>query len=596
MKSRKPRKLKVPLRAPRYCTRCGRQSQTRFCIECLPTMRDALSQVVWSWSVGVFIAAAFGLIAVLHFGRAETVASGPLLASLALWAKMTSLALVLVLLICATSAIGCLIWLDLWRVYRGDSRQRTSGRDRRMAFRFAGTVAADLGRWRALQKAASLAAGHKPLPFWGWCLLGLAEACRQVGSMGSKALRLACRFAVHVFQAGAVLSWLCGRGLRLALARASARSVRVWRWARPRVHRGLRVLRRRAHRAGKATARGMHRAGPHLAAWSKAALRATGQVLRRLTRAGGRASVAASSWLICAALWSARKVGQAIQIAARACAVGVCRVADNVRRHHRDRPPVTTRYQAARAVETSCPAEREPVADDRNTATCPSCGRTKPMPPEGSYVCGDCGVRFAVRDGLVGLQASCPGCGRERMVPRTGRYQCGQCRLTFSVTATGSVVDAGCPGCGKFRPVDRLGRYACSSCGLEFEVTREGVWVDATCPVCRRSRQVSRMGRFECSRCQSVFRAEPGRTVVEATCPACAEVQDVEGPGIFRCNGCDTVFTVAGPEAENSPRPQVAADRSDARQEQQRILRRFMATETKRRIRSEPSKPADATA
>jgi rubredoxin len=182
------------------------------------------------------------------------------------------------------------------------------------------------------------------------------------------------------------------------------------------------------------------------------------------------------------------------------------------------------------------------------------------------------------------------------MVPRTGRYQCGQCRLTFSVTATGSVVDAGCPGCGKFRPVDRLGRYACSSCGLEFEVTREGVWVDATCPVCRRSRQVSRMGRFECSRCQSVFRAEPGRTVVEATCPACAEVQDVEGPGIFRCNGCDTVFTVAGPEAENSPRPQVAADRSDARQEQQRILRRFMATETKRRIRSEPSKPADATA
>lgn len=566
-------------------------------------MRDALSQVVWGLSVGVFVVAACGLLAVLHFGRAsEAPQAGSMLASLALWAKMTSLALVLVLLVSATAAVGCLVWLDLWRVYKGDPPSRTSPRDRRIALRNASTIAADLGRWRALQKAASLAAGHKPLPFWGWCLLGVAEAFRQCARLGRRLLRASARGLGQVFELLVVLGWLAGKGLKRVLRRGLRELYRAGLWLRPRLLRALRLSRYYLRRLIRASGRGLRRASPHLAAGARGSLARGAQAGRWAIRLMGTVAVEASSAMICCGIWLWQRASAGVVSGIRSAAAGTGRIARNVRQRHSKAPTPSTRYQVAWALEhgdnEASPEPRATPSSGR-MAICPCCGRSKPMPPEGSYVCGQCGAQFVVTNGQVAMQASCPGCGKKRPVSKAGKYQCSQCKLTFRVTPTGSVVDASCPGCGKYRPVDRLGRFECSSCKMEFEVTRQGAMVEVSCPICRRSRNVPRLGRFECSDCGSVFRAEQGSTVLEASCPSCSQVQDVPGAGIYSCSGCENVFTVAGPDApvaqpkDATPEP-TAQETGNARQEQQRILNRFMATEKLRRRNLPDREPADA--
>ncbi len=566
-------------------------------------MRDALSQVVWALSVGVFVVAACGLLAVLHFGRAsEAPQTGPMLASLTLWAKMTSLALVLVLLVSATAAVGCLVWLDLWRVYKGDPPTRTSPRDRRIAFRNASTIAADLGRWRSLQKAASLASGHKPLPFWGWCLLGLAEAVRQCGRLGKRLLRASARAMGQVFELLVVLGWLAGKGLKRALRRGLRETSRGGHWLRPRLVRGLRLSRHYLKRTFRALGRGMRRASPHLAAggiWSFARVVQAGRWAIRLT---GKLAVEVSSAAICWGIWLWQRALAGAAGGIRTAGAAAGQIARNVRQRSSKAPTPSTRYQVAWALEHGQEetSEKLPASQaGEKMAACPCCGRSKPMPPEGSYICGQCGAQFVVTNGQVAMQASCPGCGKKRPVHKAGKYQCSQCKLTFRVTPTGSVVDASCPGCGKYRPVDRLGRFECSSCRLEFQVTHQGTMVEVRCPLCRRSRNVHRLGRFECSDCGSVFRAEAGSTVLEASCPTCSQVQDVPGAGIYPCAGCEKIFTIAAPdspaaEPEGPTSQPLSQEPSEARQEQQRILNRFMATEKLRRKSLPDREPADA--
>ncbi len=105
-------------------------------------------------------------------------------------------------------------------------------------------------------------------------------------------------------------------------------------------------------------------------------------------------------------------------------------------------------------------------------------------------------------------QLTCPACGRVRPHPGPGRYVCSQCEAKLIVDETSAMLLACCPGCGKTRPVAAGGRFACGDCGVVFVIDGEGTRPQATCPGCGRSRLVDGLGPFRCSQCDTVFSVE----------------------------------------------------------------------------------------
>lgn len=493
MKKRKTHTSRAEVRSARSCLRCGRGCvHGRFCPPCLLVLREALSSVIWSSCLIVCLAAGIGLVATISLGRRPDAARQGLtyLAALEVWAQMTCLGLVALLAAAMVTAVACLFWLDLRRIYDGQQKVKVHRRDRRLAVRHVQVLLATISEANRQQRIDRALSGPRPLPYWLWLVMMVLEGARRVGRRAGKMFR---RLGRASLTAVGITLGLTGLGIR-GIGKLTNRLIRWARGRGPGMAEALGRFGAATRRTGRWTVLKCQRNWPGLA--------------RRLRRT--------ASGLSAGLAWSVRMVFHVLRrllgLSVRVLAGMGLRTAEMCRSGGRRLRPTIQR--ASEKI-----AHPRPRAKLRTTPT----GR------------GD----------KTGQTICCPNCGREKPAPPDGIYECSRCTVRFHVVGDEAKVEAVCPGCGKKRMVARLGQYECGDCATRFHLTEDGVRFEAVCPGCGKRRMVSRGGRFQCGDCSLVFHLQAGRSYIDSTCPTCGDRFCAPKPGFFRCQSCRTVFTVA---------------------------------------------------
>jgi DNA-directed RNA polymerase subunit RPC12/RpoP len=403
---------------------------------------------------------------------------------------MTCLGLVALLAAAMVTAVACLFWLDLRRIYDGQQKVKVHRRDRRLAVRHVQVLLATISEANRQQRIDRALSGPRPLPYWLWLVMMVLEGARRVGRRAGKMFR---RLGRASLTAVGITLGLTGLGIR-GIGKLTNRLIRWARGRGPGMAEALGRFGAATRRTGRWTVLKCQRNWPGLA--------------RRLRRT--------ASGLSAGLAWSVRMVFHVLRrllgLSVRVLAGMGLRTAEMCRSGGRRLRPTIQR--ASEKI-----AHPRPRAKLRTTPT----GR------------GD----------KTGQTICCPNCGREKPAPPDGIYECSRCTVRFHVVGDEAKVEAVCPGCGKKRMVARLGQYECGDCATRFHLTEDGVRFEAVCPGCGKRRMVSRGGRFQCGDCSLVFHLQAGRSYIDSTCPTCGDRFCAPKPGFFRCQSCRTVFTVA---------------------------------------------------
>lgn len=489
MKKRKTQPSRAEVKSRRTCLRCGRNCvHGRFCPPCLLVLREALSSVIWSSCVAVCLLAGMALLGVIAFGRRADASTTGLtyLAALEVWAQMTSLGLAVLLAGAVVTAVACLFWLDLRRLYEGHARVRVHRRDRRMAVRNLQVLLATISEANRQRRLEKVLEGNRPLPYWLWLVLMVAEGLRLAWRKLGQVVRKIARGSVVCL--GIALA-LGSMGLR-GLGRSVGRMGLGLRRQTPRLSRGLKQMLQWARRMGR---------------WSVLRFQRHSPTMARAVQGAAASAGRAIAWLLKMTYRSAGGIfGVSIQILA---ALGL-RLAEIFHSGSGKLRPTIQRTSGKSSQPE--PKLRGSKTKDGRIA-CPHCGLDKPAPPDGVYACSRCQVVFLVSGLEAKIQATCPGCNKRKLVNKLGQFECADCSTRFVLTTEGARFQAACPGCGKTRMVNRSGRFQCSECSLVFQLRNGRSFIDATCPACGDHFHAPKPGFFRCQSCRTVFTVSPGR-------------------------------------------------------------------------------------